>query len=294
MRSEKTYYAATTVAVLLWSASFIATKIAYSIFTPLMVGFLRFLTAAMILGMVRLMCRDTLRPTSKDMRTIALSGLLGITLYFAAENIGVQLTTASNASLIVASYPAITALFEFFLFRIKPTARKVTGIALAFCGVGILTVTQGNNNDPRTLYGNLILIAAGIIWTFYNFTTRTITGKYSPLTLSYYQMAFGTVFFIPLVLLEHGTIQEITLSGVLAMLYLAVGCSVTAFLLYNFGLRKLSAATATSLMNLVPVFGLIFSGFLLHETITLRQIIGGAVVITGVILSTENKTEQKR
>lgn len=284
MENKKIYYASTTIAVLLWSASFIATKIAYTMFEPITIGFIRFLIAVVILGVVRLFTKERVRPANRDMAIIALSGLLGITLYFSAENVGVQLTPASNASLIVASYPALTALFEFFIYHTKPTFKKIMGITLAFAGVVILTVKSGNSGDG-VLYGNLILIAAGVIWTFYNFVTRSVTSKYSPLTLSYYQMLFGTLFFIPLVLLEGGELHTVTLSGCIATVYLSLGCSVGAFLLYNFGLRKLSASAAVSIMNLVPVFGIIFSALLLQETITLTQIAGGTVVISGVILS---------
>lgn len=288
MKKVNLYYLATTTAVLLWSASFIATKFAYSSFSPLMVGLIRFFFATALLFLVRLISKDTVPPARKDMIKIAISGLLGITLYFAAENIGVQLTTASNASLIVASYPAVTTLFEFFIFRTKPTIRKVVGISLAFGGVLVLT-TKSGSGGPEALWGNLILIAAGVIWTFYNFITRTVTGKYSPVTLSYYQFLFGTIFFIPLVLLEHKPIAAITGTGIAAMVYLFLGCSVGAFLLYNWGLRKLSAAASVSLMNLVPVFGILFSALFLMETITITQILGGAVVIAGVILSTTDR-----
>lgn len=294
MNQKETYFAATTTAVIFWSASFIATKTAYSVFSPMMVGFIRFLIASVILGLVRLIRHDIVKPTKKDIKSIAVSGLLGITLYFAAENIGVQYTSASNASLIVASYPAITALFEFIIYHIKPSIKKIIGITLAFGGVGILTVVPDNAVNHKALLGNIILVFAGIVWAFYNFTTRSVTKKYSPLTLSFYQTVFGTIFFIPFVLAEHGDIGAITISGVLAMIYLSCGCSVAAFLLYNFGLRKLSAATSISLMNLVPVFGLIFSALFLKETITVKQIIGGIVVILGVILSTSAvKKEQK-
>lgn len=285
MKKVSFYYLATTTAVLLWSASFIATKFAYSSFSPLMVGLIRFFFATVLLFCVRVISKDTAHPCKKDMMKIAVSGLLGITLYFAAENIGVQLTTASNCSLIVASYPAVTTLFEFFIYRTKPTLRKIIGISLAFGGILVLTAKSGNDSS-EALLGSLILVVAGVIWTFYNFITRTVTDKYSPVTLSYYQFMFGTIFFVPLVLVEHQPIVAITRSGVVAMIYLSLGCSVGAFLLYNWGLRKLSAATAVSLMNLVPVFGLLLSALLLKETITITQIIGGAVVILGVILST--------
>lgn len=49
------------------------------------------------------------------------------------------MTSASNAALIVASFPAITALLEFFLYRSKPSLQKILGIFLAITGVAILT-----------------------------------------------------------------------------------------------------------------------------------------------------------
>ena len=290
MKNNKIYYVASATAMIFWGASFIATKFAYSVFAPIMVGFLRFSIAAIILGAVNLIKHGWVKPDKKDMKTIALSGLLGITLYFSAENIGVKYTSASNASLIIASYPAITTLFEFIIYRIKPSMKKIFGIALAFSGIAILAFAQNDATNHNVLIGNIILIATGVIWTFYNFTTRSVAKKYSPLTLSFYQMLFGTVFFIPLVFIEQGSVGTITISAGLAILYLACGCSVATFLLYNFGLRKLTAATSISLMNLIPVFGLIFSALILHETISLKQIICGIVVILGVILSTnENK-----
>lgn len=288
MRKDNIYYIASTTAIILWSASFIATKFAYTSFSPLMVGFIRFVIAAILLFVFRLITKDKVKPDKKDMVRIALSGLLGITLYFAAENLGVKYTTASNASLIVASFPAITTLFEFAIYKTKPTLRKVIGIALAFGGVMVLT-TKSASGGSEALWGSILLIAAGVVWTFYNFITRSLSNKYSPVTLSYYQFMFGALFFIPLVLIEHQPIGAITETGIVAMIYLSLGCSVGAFLLYNFGLKKLSAATSVSLMNLVPVFGLIFSALFLKEIITIEQILGGVIVIVGVILSSTTK-----
>ena len=81
MKNKAFYYAASTTAILLWSASFIATKFAYTTFSPLMVGFVRFLLATALLGIVKLLSKNKDRPDKKDMKRIALSGLLGITLY---------------------------------------------------------------------------------------------------------------------------------------------------------------------------------------------------------------------
>lgn len=286
------YYAATTAAVLFWSASFIATKIAYSTFEPIQLGAVRTAIAAALFLLLRIVKREHDRPHPKDMFLIASSGLLGITLYFAMENIGVSLTSAANAALIVASFPAVTGLLEFAIFRIKPGRIKVFGIALAVFGVYILTVAKPDSQGEQTLLGNLCLIGAGVVWAIYNLLVRKVAGRYSGTTVSFYQMLFGSVFFLPLLWLERGQWKVPDGKAVAALLYLSVFCSVAAFLLYNFGLRKLSASTSVTLMNLVPIFGLLLSVGLLAERVTARQLAGGAVVLAGVILSAK-KEEQK-
>jgi drug/metabolite transporter (DMT)-like permease len=72
---------------------------------------------------------------------------------------------------------------------------------------------------------------------------------------------------------------------VMAMLYSAIVCSIIAYFLYAFGLKGLDPTTAVTMMNLVPVFGLIFALLVLKEHETLTQLIGGFIVITGVMVS---------
>ena len=105
------------------------------------------------------------------------------------------------------------------------------------------------------------------------------------MTLTAYQMLFGGIFFIPFALLEGRPWQMPTATSLAAILFLAVCCSLLAFLLFNYGLQKISAGVSASLMNLMPALGLVFSFALLHEKISLRQIIGGVIVVLGVTLS---------
>ena len=72
-----------------------------------------------------------------------------------------------------------------------------------------------------------------------------------------------------------------------SLAYLVLGCTVVAFVLYNIGLEGLEASTASSLVNLVPVFGLLLSALVLGESITPVQLIGGAVIVTGIVLSSQ-------
>ncbi|GBF35009.1 permease [Desulfocucumis palustris] len=282
---DSSYFLAAILAIIIWSTSFVGTKIAYTSFSPLTLGAARFVIATVVLGIIFLIKRDFTKPTVKDMGLISVSGILGITIYFALENIGVKLTTASNAALIVASYPAITALFELLLYRTKISWVKLFGIATAIVGVYLLVDSNHGDGGKQQLIGNIILIATGIVWAFYNFVTRKVVKKYSMITVSFYQTVAGTIAFIPLALVERASWQIPTLTSFLVLLYLGIFCSVTAFVLYNFGLRKLSPSSAVTLLNLVPVFGVISSVIFLHEVIRVNQLIGGAIVIAGVVLS---------
>ena len=287
MKNEKglkIYYLATISAAVLWGASFIATKLAYETFAPIQVGAARTLLAVVVFWMIRTIKKDRQVIRKEDRLRIAASGFLGTTLYFTVQNIGVGMTSASNSALIVASFPAMTMLLEFLIYHTKQPLKKLAGIFISITGVAILSqVTLGG--DSTTIWGNILIVAAGVIWVFYNFLTRSVLDKYSPMTITYYQMLAGAILFVPFVIAEGGQWSMPAPLAMGALLYLGVGCSFIAFLLYNFGLKKLSPSASVSLMNLIPVVGLILSILILKESISVVQLFGGAIVIAGVALS---------
>lgn len=277
--------ASAVLAALLWSTSYVATKMAYASFPPLTLGVCRFIIASLVLGLVMAVKKYPLKLPLKDIATMAISGVLGITIYFALQNIALNMTTAGSAALIVAAFPVITALLEFIIYRVKISLPQSFGIILAIFGVYLITGTQADGDMSGQITGNLLLIATGFVWAFYNFTARKVVLKYPAVTVSFYQTIAGTIAFIPLALLESPSWKAPDAQSILALVYLALLCSIAAFMLYNLALRKLSSGTAVNLLNLVPVFGVVFSMLFLRESLQLSQLIGGPVVIAGVFLS---------
>ena len=276
---------AVVAAMLIWSTSFVATKLAYASFPPLTLGALRFVIALAALSVMTRVGGGFVLPPRRDLLVMFAGGALGITLYFAMENIGVSLTSASNAALIMASYPAITILMERLTYGTRVSGRKWVGVLVAIVGVMLVSGMQTAQAGQNQLLGNLILSATGFVWALYNFTTRSVVNKYSAVTVSFYQTLAGALLFIPLAFVEVDKWAVPDGQSVLVLFYLGVLCSVAAFMLYNYGLRKLSAGTAVSLANLVPVFGVLLSVLVLGETLHPLQILGGVVVILGVTLS---------
>ncbi len=285
------YYIATIAAMLIWSTSYVFTELCYGVMTPIQVAAVRSLITTGILGGVLAVQKVASRrrkraapsaapvetPTKKDLVWVYVSGLLGITLYTILENYGVRYTTTANAALVVASFPAITVLFEFLIYKMRPTLAKTAGILLAVFGVMVLTgIAPSESENP--LLGNICLIVAGGTWAFYSFTTRIVADKYPSSTLTFHQMLGSTVFYLPFVLAEQAEWRPWSPKVTAAILFLCIGCSFAALLLYNFGLKRLSAGASAIFLNLTPVFGVICSAVIAKEAITPAQLIGGVLL----------------
>lgn len=279
-------------ALIIWSSSFVAIKIAYETYPPITLGATRFIAATLILGVLTLLPKNRVRLEKKDILPVAVSGLMGITLYAVLQNIAMQWTSASSATLIIASYPIITLLLETLIYKTKLSAVKVIGILIAIGGVVILSYVKAEARQQNELLGIVLLIVAGIAWAFYNFLTKKVVNRYPSISLLFYQTLFGTLFMLPLSMFERAQWQAPTLMTFSMMLFLGVFCSVIAFLLYNLGLKKLSPSSVTSMLNLVPIFGVFFSWLLLGERVTLQKVIGGAIVILGVMLSLRKSKQE--
>ena len=270
-------------AALIWSTSFTATKVALVEIPPLTINAMRFSLAAAVLGAVALACRSLAVPTKADLGCLALGGVLGTTIYFSMENIGVDLATASDAALLVASYPAVTMGLEIVLFRARASWVRFVGVGLAISGV-YLIIGGGSGSSQERLVGDLILLGAGLIWAAYNFSTKGSGERYPNLTIVFYQTAAGAVACWPLALAELGSWTMPSAGSWAIIVYLGLFCSVVAFLFYAYGLKGLEPGSAVNLLNLVPVFGVATAFLVLGEPVRLPQLAGGALVVAGVLL----------
>lgn len=285
------HYLALMISVCLWGSSFIADKIALQSFSPLFLCLIRFMISTAVLLVFRLGRKDFRYPDPEDMKKIAAAAFLGISVYYAIENIAVNMTSAADASVISAAYPLLTILTGIVFYHFRPARNQIIGILMACIGVLILTVSSSRENS--SLIGNLMLVFNGFLWALYNYLTGRISKDCDNFSVTYLQILIGTVCFIPMLFLESFTIGTITLTSVLAVLYLAVCCSLAALLLYNYGLRNTDPATTAALMNLMPVAGVVLSALILKETITMRHILGGVIIIVGVFVS-EHRSRKKQ
>ena len=276
--------------MLFWAANFHVVKIALAFYSPVSVAALRFFFGVVSLFLlVYLKFGNTLfklRFSAKEWWYMFLTSFFGIFLTIYFFNLGLKTTSAVNGSLIIATSPAITAVFTFLFQRKKVKLMQWIAIAISFFGVAIILV-KGDFTKLAELQfeiGDIYIMGMAIVFSL----SQIIVSKYLPhvdavvMTTITSLMAFVlfAIFSLPEFIATDFPTDISFWSSILFMGVLGTGIAYTAF---YFCVVKLGATTSTLFMNLIPFFAVLLA-FPFGETLYAVQLIGGGIVIIGLLL----------
>ncbi len=270
----------------LWGLSFLSIKFVVDTIPPMTLGFMRFFIASILLAIIMKIKEPKFKMYKKDIPLMALSGFLGVTIYFYFENNGIKLLTASTSSIIIASIPIFTLISEAIIYKEKMTKIKIFSVVLSFIGVYFIVGVGAN----KTLFSNIglgyiMMLGAVFAWVFYSLATKPLSSKYSQLAIVYYQSVFGAILFIPFMVFETTNWYEITGVMILNVLYLGIFCSALGYIIYVYGMKHLGVSISSIYINVIPLVTVIASFFILDEKLTLYKYIGGLLIIISVTAS---------
>lgn len=281
------------LAVLLWGISFLSTKVVLRSFSPVAIAFLRQLIALVVLLPWAARSRALVRISRRDAGLFTLAGLFGIVLYFIFENSGLQYTTASNASLLVAALPVFTMASEALFFQLRITRTMVLCVAASVAGVYLLVTVDGRLDfGSSRLLGNALVLLAILCWVIYTIVNRRLAQTHSSLTAIAYQTLASAFLFLPL--MGGKTLRLNSLAGIPApawvhLVFLGVFCSAVAYFCYVYALRRLGATLAASFLNLIPVVTVVGGFLFLGERLSWPQV-GGMVLVLGAVFALSRAT----
>ncbi|MHB8070647.1 MAG: DMT family transporter [Candidatus Cryosericum sp.] len=278
---------AVVASAFVWGTSFTVSKLALRFVPPLSLAWIRFVLASAILLVWMLISREDLRLGRRAIGTMLLGGVLGYTLNHIFENIGLALSTASEISLMMGMFPVLSLLVEGLVYHRRFSRTAVAGILLSVVGVLLIVDPRSLGGGPngKRLLGDGLIILSGVCWAFYSILVKNLSRDYSARKTAMFQMLFGSIVLLPLVGAFERPVFPVPMSAIWAIMYLAVFCSVGGYSLYNYGVARMQSTQAVNILNLIPVFGVMTSWLLLHETASLVQLAGGAVVLGSVVLS---------
>ena len=275
----------------IWGLSFLSTKVALAVMPPMTIAAARFVVAVVLLLAFALVAREDLRLKPRDIPLMALSGFLGVTIYFLCENNGIAILTASESSLVIATIPVLTMLVERIAFGARLRARSYVGALLSFAGVALIVLPSlagrpASAGRASSIAGFLYMGGAAAAWVVYALLTKPLGGKYGRIGITFWQSLFGLLGCLPFAAAESSAWKGFGLSVTLNVLYLGVFCSAIGYWLYISAMDTLGAGTTSVFLNLVPVVSVGAAFLLLGERLGLPSLAGGAVAIGGVYLAT--------
>jgi drug/metabolite transporter (DMT)-like permease len=283
--------------VVFWGISFLSIESILKVVNPVVLGFFRYVLAAIFVGILVIAKRENLHITKADFLVFFLAGLLGIFLYSVLESTAMLYISASAASIFTALAPMAMVLGNFLVYRERVS---VTELILILASIGGVFLVLYKDLKLATglmdIVGYLFMVASIVSWTVYSLLTKKITRKYSSLKVTALQSFMALVIFIPtLFVAPLPNFAAFSVIDWVNLLFLGVVCSGLCYYLYIHSVDALGVTIPSLFLNFIPVITILCGVIIFKAPIDIYQIAGGIIVTIAMTLMTvENlkKTQQ--
>jgi drug/metabolite transporter (DMT)-like permease len=273
----------------IWGINFSVMKVVLDELSPLALNALRFPLAAAALWVVVAGRPGPRLPTTGDTARVVTLGLLGHVAYQLCFIFGLDWTLAGNASLLLSTTPVWTVIMSAAVGHEHPNTRVSVGVSATIVGMTLVVVGRGDavTLGSETLWGDLLIVVASILWSLYTVGGRNPIGRYGPLRMTAWTVWVGTPIVVALGLpsLAATDLTSISVTAWLGVAYAGFLSLGLAYLLWYRGVQKLGNNRTAVYSNLVPVAALITAWLWLDEVPTALQLLGAAVILTGLTVA---------
>jgi drug/metabolite transporter (DMT)-like permease len=281
---------------LIWSAVWLFIKLGLQDLPPLSFAGIRLAIALVALTPLLAVQRPPLPRMGRDVALIAGTGLLLLCLNYALLYWGAQYISSGLTAVLQAVTPAFGLVFAHYLSGESVTLRKAGALGLGIVGVAVIFLNQLQLAGWLALLGCAAVVAAAVCVALAYVLVKAYGRRLHPLTLMAGQMLCGLVPLLTAGLIKEGSPLAFrwTFLAVAALLYLALGCSVLAFWLNYWLLRRLDATNVLLMSIIEPLLAVLLGALVLGESLTARALLGGACVLLSVgLLLTHPGTDRK-
>ncbi|MFB0565739.1 MAG: DMT family transporter [Candidatus Aminicenantaceae bacterium] len=277
------------MAVVFWAINFSFIKIALREFSPFAFNAIRLIFASLALILVLLFRKEVLSfPKSQIWKMLSM-GIIGNTIFQILFIHGINLTTASNTSIIMAMTPIFIALINSFLKHEKISWAAWVGIFISLFGC-YLVITRGAGAISFSLHymrGDLMILGGNLCWAYYTVCAKPLLESISPLKLTAITMAIGAVFFIPFAAQDIYQIPltDISQKAWAALFYSAIFALVISYVIWYASVKKVGNTKTAIYGNITPIVTAVFAYIFISERLTFLQIVGMLTILAGVYLA---------
>lgn len=271
----------------IWGANLVAVKFLLGDLSPVNVILIRFITGSVLLFLLLFFLEDVKVPP-RDIWRFTLLGAVGIALYQFLFTFALKYTSAVNVGILINMSPIYGGFLSSLFGYEKFVKKRLLAIVTGFIGVYIL-MTKGDwaSFMGGDVAGNVLALLASLFWALYTILSKPLLEKHSPLKVTAYSMAAGSVllgFFVPS-FFDWGELARLSLTGWLIVIFSIIFSIVVAFFLWYRGVARIGVSRTMIYQYCVPAFGAIAAYFMLSETLHFSQLVGGSIIFLSVYLA---------
>jgi drug/metabolite transporter (DMT)-like permease len=206
---------------------------------------------------------------------------------------GLLLTSASRAVVFLYTAPFFVALGSYVFLGERLRAPQWGGLALSFAGVALAIGVPQANVDAKVLLGDLLIVAGGALWAATTLIVKTTALIKAPAEKGLgYQVALSIPILALAAWISDETITQVPGPLSLSLLaYQAFWVVGLTFLLWFALVKTYSASKLSAFTFVTPLFGVVASYFIMHDTLTIAFGVAALLVIAGLYLV--NKPDPK-
>lgn len=263
---------------LIWGGTFAISKLGLREITPMFMLAVRFAAASLLL---LLLFRRSLFPLTRlQLRKGATLGLF-LFLGFAAQTVGLTLTTASKSAFITGLMVVFVPLLQVAVERKPPRVGNLVGVAVVCAGLWLLTAPDIAGINA----GDLLTLLCAALFGMYIVYLDMVSDAMSTAQLTFLQLAATAVLAAAGTLLFEEVRWSASPGSLATLAYLVVFATVIAMYVQTRYQKDTTPTRAAVIFTLEPVFASVLAWFLLGEELGPRALAGAALILGGVLLS---------
>jgi drug/metabolite transporter (DMT)-like permease len=261
-------------------------KIALATMPPLPLAALRVTAAALMLDLIRRISRAR-KLSPGDRRRVLLYGILGVSLNQVLFILGLSLTSAINATILMATIPVFTLGVAVLMKRESLTPSAAAGVILAGAGALVLVNVQAFDWQSRHVRGDLLLLGNAVAYSLYLVLSRPILAHYRVITIVSGVFLYGAppiILFTGPALLRFapGAVSPLSWASFAGVVVL---CTVVPYVLNSWALARTGSSKVALYVFLQPLIATALAVSILGERLTARTLLAGVLILAGLAVS---------
>lgn len=281
MNNQRFYSLFVLAAAILWGTTGTAQAFAATGASPFSVGSIRLAIGSLVLLVMTLLRRKPRQPGLFKRRETYLSAAF-ISVYQLSFFAGVLKTGVATGTMVaIGSAPIFAGIYSYLRYRESPGRTWIMATALSIFGCVLLIA--GGGALEANVTGILLTLIAGFGYSMYIASSKSLLAHYPPDAVTTAVFTIGALLLLP-VLLTQDLTWLLTWRGAAVALHLGIFTTALAFLLFTYGLSKISFPSAVTLSLAEPITASLLGVFLLGETLTPISTVGLVLVFLGLVI----------